>query len=162
MMKAWVDYIHTRDVSRGTQNLYNFELQLGDWVALDGVTDVSVYGRTEENYISSMCYYASAKTVSKAAGILGNPSDEEKYAKLAEDIRSALLEEYFTPSGRLAMDTQTAYFMSLLMGVYRNKEKVVQGLRHRLLRDCYRIKSGLGFTAWLAPALAEAGMIDEI
>ena len=69
MMKAWVDYIHTRDVSRGTQNLYNFELQLGDWVALDGVTDVSVYGRTEENYISSMCYYASAKTVSKAAGI---------------------------------------------------------------------------------------------
>lgn len=162
MAKDWVEYVRRKDAARGTQNLYNFEYHLGDWLALDGVTEQSVYGRTEEDYISSMCYYGSAKMVAKAAEILGVTEDIEIYAQLAEDIKGAILNEYFTPSGRLAIDTQTGYFMSLLMHVYRDKEKVVKGLKRRLLRDCYRIKSGLGFAAWLAPALAECGMIDEV
>ena len=49
-----------------------------------------------------------------------------------QHIYDAVLEEYFTPAGRLALDTQTAYVIALRYGVYRKKEKLLEQFRKRL------------------------------
>ncbi len=162
LMRDWVEYIRKRDEARGAKYLYDFDQQLGDWVALDGAHEQSVYGRTDEYYISSMYWYKSAALTAEAAGILGYTADAETYTALAGRIREAILQEYFTPSGRLSVDTQSGYLISLLFGVYREKEPVLNAFRHRMLRDCWRIKSGLGLAFLLGPVLAENGMVDEM
>ena len=55
---------------------------------------------------------------------------------LAEKIVNAILDEYFSVSGRLCIDTQTAYLISLKFGVYKDKKKILDGLKSRLKRDC--------------------------
>lgn len=120
MMKDWVDYIYRADVARGQRNLYDFGFQFGDWLALDGATEQSTFGRTDNGYICSVYYWASVRYVSDAAETLGLEEAGE-YRERADAIKAAILEEYFTPSGRLAIDTQTGYLAALRFGIYRDK-----------------------------------------
>ena len=53
-----------------------------------------------------MYYWASTRYVADAAEALGL-AEASEYADRAEDIKEAILSEYFTSSGRLAVDTQT-------------------------------------------------------
>lgn len=67
MMKEWVDWITKQDKARGQKYLYDFGNQLGDWLALDGRTEQSMEGGTDEYFIGS-CYYSMlVKKVAKAA-----------------------------------------------------------------------------------------------
>ena len=63
----------------------------------------------------------------QAAGILGYEKDRQYYEKAAAGIREAVLEEYFSPKGRLAVDTQTAYLICLRFGIWHSKEKLIAG-----------------------------------
>ncbi|MBQ3702921.1 MAG: hypothetical protein II885_09200 [Oscillospiraceae bacterium] len=49
----------------------------------------------------------------KAAEILGLFEDAEHDACLADKIRKGILNEYFTPNGRFATDTQASYITVL-------------------------------------------------
>ena len=113
MMKDWVDWITKQDKARGQKYLYDFGNQLGDWLALDGRTEQSMEGGTDEYFIGSCYYSMSVKKVAKAAEILGLEEDTKKYNELYQNIYAAILREYFTESGRLAIDTQTGYLVSL-------------------------------------------------
>lgn len=161
MMKDWVDKITREDQVRGQQYLYNFGNQLGDWLALNGRTSQSMQGGTDEYFIGS-CYYAdSVKKTAKAAGELGKTEDEKYYNDLYEHIRNAILKEYFSESGRLCMDTQTGYIVSLYMGIYKDKQKVIEGLKTRLFRDCHRLTGGFVGAPVMCRVLAENGLVEE-
>lgn len=160
LMKDWVDYIYREDKKQGTHNLYDFGYQFGDWLALDGATEQSNYGRTENAYIASAYYYASALKVAEAAKILGIKKDERKYRELSENIYAAILAEYFSPNGRLTIDTQTGYLVALKFGIYRDKQKLIEGLKKRVKADCYRIKGGFVGATMMNTVLAEHGMSD--
>ena len=54
--------------------------------------------------------------MAKAAEVLDKKEDAERYGKLAGEICDAFVKEYFTPAGRLAVDTMTAYVVVLYMG----------------------------------------------
>ena len=158
LMKDWVDYITKQDEAQGTHHLFDFGFHFGDWLALDGVTPQSFKGGTDDYYIASVYYHASAKLVARAAGILGKKEEEAAYQKLADDIKQAIFGEYFTPSGRLAMDTQAAYLIALKFGVYMDKAKLMEGFAKRLEKDCYKIKCGFVGAPMLCTVLAENGM----
>lgn len=160
LMKDWVDYIHEEDVERGERDLWDFGFQLGDWLALDGVTETSMIGATDSYFIASAYYYHSTALTAEAAKILGMQEDFEKYGSLAARIKEQILYHYFTPSGKLAVDTQTAYYISLLFGLYRKKKVIVDSLKTRLKKDCYQIKSGFAGAPAMCNALAEAGLMD--
>lgn len=138
MMKNWVDKIQKGDRERGKERyLFDYSNQFGEWVAFDGRTSQSFKGGTDENFIAS-CYYAmSAKMVSDAAKIIGKEEDAAHYLDLHNKVRDAILNEYFTKTGRLSIDTQTGYIVSLYTGIYKNKEKLIEGLYNRLYKDCY-------------------------
>lgn len=160
LMKDWVDWIARKDRERegGPKYLFDFAFTFGDWLAMDGMTPQSVKGGTDDAYISSVYYYASARKLERAAGLLGRKEDEKKYASLAERISEAILREYFSPSGRLCIDTQTGYIIALHFGIYRDKEKILRGLKNRLKKDGYRIKCGFTGAPLICETLAENGM----
>lgn len=161
MMKDWVDKITREDCRRGQQYLYDFGDQLGDWLALNGRTPQSMQGGTDEYYIGS-CYYAnSVKLTADAAHALGYYDAEKEYRDLYEKIYAAILREYFSESGRLCIDTQTGYIVALYMGIYKDKQMVVDGLRKRLYRDCNKLTGGFTGAPIMCRALAENGLEDE-
>ncbi len=161
MMKDWVDWITARDMERGQRYLYDFGNQLGDWLALDGRTPQSMEGGTDAYFIGS-CYYAmSAEKTANAAGILGKKEEEAYYRALHEKIRQAILREYFTETGRLAVDSQTGYLVALYAGIYREKERVIADFRKRLFKDCYKLKGGFVGAPLMCRIMAENGMEED-
>ncbi len=160
MMKDWVDWIIRGDEANGGGNLWNFGFHFGDWLAQDGITAQSMKGGTDDTLIASIYYYESVSKVSEAAEILGNNADAQCYKAKAEKIKTAILDEFFTANGRLAADTQTSYLMCLNFGIYRDKERVIAGLKERIRKDCYKIKGGFIGATMMCQVLAQNGMED--
>lgn len=160
MMKEWVDYIIRTCKENGAKNLWNFGFHFGDWLAQDGISPQSMKGGTDDYFIASIYYYASTCKTAEAAAILGFESDKALYLKKAEGIKKAILDEYFSPNGRLAITTQTAYIICLKYGVYRFKDRVIADLKERLRKDCYKIKGGFVGAPIMCQVLAEHGMED--
>lgn len=161
MMKDWVDYIDREDAKRGERKYINdFSFTFGDWLALDGATDTSFKGSTEDEYLSTMYDYRSAVIVSEAAKVLGYTQDEEKYREHAEKIRSAILDEYFTPSGRLAMDSQTGILVALKFGVFKDRDKLIAQLKKRFKKDMFKIKGGFVGATQMCTVLGENKLSD--
>ncbi len=161
MMRDWVDYIDRQDAARGSrQYLYNFGFHFGDWLALDGPTPTSFKGSTNDDYIASVYYYRSVQIVREAAERLGKTADAKHYGELEQKIYDAVLQEFYTPSGRLAIDTQAAYVIALKFHVYKDRQKLIGQFRQRLIQDCNQIKCGFVGAPLLCTVLAEAGLFE--
>lgn len=161
MMKDWVDKITREDKKRGQKYLYDFGNQLGDWLALDGRTEQSMKGGTDEYYIGS-CYYAmSVSKTADAAHVLGYIEEEKHYRELYQKIKKAILKEYFTETGRLCIDTQTGYIVALYSGIYVEKKRILEDLKKRLYKDCYKLKGGFVGAPIMCRVLAENGLEEE-
>ena len=161
MMKDWVDYIDREDAKRGERKYINdFSFTFGDWLALDGATETSFKGSTEDAYLSTVYDYRSAVIVADAAKILGYEQDEMKYRAHAEKIREAIFNEYFTPNGRLAMDTQTGILVALKFGICKDREKLISQLKARFKKDMYKIKGGFVGATMMCTVLGENDMSD--
>lgn len=161
LMKDWVDYIDRNDAKRGKrQYLFNFGHTFGDWLALDGPTPTSFKGSTDDFYISSVYYYRSAQIVREMSERLNKTAEAAYYGRLEEQIGQAVLKEFFTPSGRLAIDTQAAYVIALKFGLYIDRDKVVEQFKARLQKDCNQIKCGFVGAPLLCTVLAEVGYYE--
>jgi len=159
-MKAWVDYMKCQDDREGGKGLWKRGSHFGDWLALDGKIEGGVYGATDPDLIASAYYFYSTGIVAKTAGILGYAKEARQYSELADKIRDAFVEEYFTPAGRLAVDTMTAYVVVLYMGLVpeRYRETVCLGLKKKLIRNGYHLETGFVGTPYLCRVLSENGM----
>ena len=160
MMRDWVEFIIRGDIANGGHDLWDFGFHFGDWLAQDGITPQSMKGGTDDFYVASMYYYASVKKVARAARLLGKTDDETRYEAKAAKIRTAILKEYFSENGRLAIDTQTGYLLALKFGVYVDKKRVIDGLKLRLKKDCYKIKGGFVGATMMCQVMAANGMQD--
>ncbi|MDD3242596.1 MAG: family 78 glycoside hydrolase catalytic domain [Eubacteriales bacterium] len=157
-MKDWVAYIRGRIGQH--HYLYDVDFHYGDWVALDGATSQSVKGGTEDTFVASVYFYNTVRITARAAHTLGIQDEGKCYDELAEKIRAAILEEYFTPTGRLAIDTQTAYIICLYFGIYADKERLLEGLRRRFAKDLGILKGGFVGAPLACRTLCENGMAD--
>lgn len=160
LMTNWVDYIDSKDAQRGRQYLFNFGFTFGDWLALDGSTPTSFKGSTDDSYIASVYYYRSVQIVREMSQRLGKSAEASQYLELEKSIKEAVLKEFFTPNGRLAIDTQAAYVIALKFGIYINKERVIEQFKKRLKKDCNQIKCGFVGAPMLCTVLAEAGLFE--
>ena len=161
-MKSWVDYMKREDDRNGAKRLWQTGTHYADWVALDGNYKGGVFGGTDQHYIASANYYNSSRIVSEAAGVLGKDKDAAFYAGLAEEIKTAFLREYFTPAGRLAVDTMTGYVYAFYFGLMpEGAEDVVrEGLMNKLRKSRYHLQTGFAGTPYLCRVLSEHGMND--
>ncbi len=161
MMKDWVDKITKEDKARGQRYLFDYGNQLGDWLALDGRTEQSMKGGTDDYFIGSCYYAASVQKTADAARALRFVEEEAYYRDLYQHIYKAILKEYYTESGRLCIDTQTGYIVALHFGIYREKKQIIEGLRSRLYKDCYKLKGGFVGAPVMCRVMAENGMEEE-
>ena len=119
-MKAWVDYISRLD---GDNHGWRRHIHYGDWLALDAPSPEERRGGTDICFIADTEYLNSTRLLSKAARIIGETEDAEKYEAKAERILKDIREEYFTPTGRSAISTQTGLLLSLEHDLNPNKER---------------------------------------
>lgn len=158
LMKDWVDFIDRGDAARGERKyLFDFMDTFGDWLALDGPTPTSFKGSTNDTFISSVYYYRSVQIVRQMAEVLNKAEDAVHYSEMEEKIKKAVLDEFFTPTGRLAIDTQAAYVIALKFKIYLDRERIVEQFKARLKQDMYQIKCGFVGAPLLCTVLAEAG-----
>lgn len=161
LMKEWVDYIDRKDGERENKHyLFDFGFHFGDWLALDGATPTSFKGSTEDAYIGSVYYCESVRKTAEIAEKLGLKNDAEHYGNLNKMIRKAILDEYFTPNGRLAITTQAAYVIALKFGIYRDRESLIRQFQDRMKKDGNQIKCGFVGAPLLCTVLAEAGLYE--
>ncbi len=161
-MKAWVDYMRREDEKYGSKYLWQSGFHYADWLALDGNVEGGVYGATDPFLICSGYYYYSTNIVAKTAKILGKEEDAAYYASLAEKIYNAFVNEYFTPAGRLCVNTMTAHVVVLYMGLTPDfaYEKTCAGLLEILKKNKYHLNTGFVGTPYLCPVLSKNGMND--
>lgn len=159
-MRQWVDSIKEIDEASGGRRLWDVGFHFGDWLALDNENaDDKVKGGTEDGYIATAYYYYSAGIVAKAAKILGKEKEAEYYGHLSEEVKAALQREYFTPSGRLALTTQTAYALALYMDFAPegSKERTIEFLKKKLKMNKVYLKTGFVGTCILNKVLSDYG-----
>lgn len=111
-MTAWVEYIRRTD---GRDRGWGRHFHFGDWLALDHETGDprENSGATDLAYIAYLFYMNSADIVSKAACVLGKQAEEQNYRALADEVRGYIIHEFFTGSGRCAIQTQTGLLLAL-------------------------------------------------
>ncbi|MDF7638723.1 family 78 glycoside hydrolase catalytic domain [Lactobacillus sp. ESL0791] len=155
-MKAWVDWITN---TTNTNNLWTGSFQFGDWLSLDGENPAIPTGKTDEDFIASIFYYYSSLIVGQTGQLLGNAHDAQKYFAQAQRIKKAVQDEYITPNGRLAIDTQTAYALVLYFDLVpaSQKKHVINGLLKRLNKDNNHLKTGFVGTPLVCQVLSANG-----
>lgn len=156
LMKNWTDYV----TAHNPGPLYDTGFQFGDWLALDGITPHSFKGGTDDTFLASAYRMAGARITADLAAHLGLDEDAARYGALADRVRQAVLDTYFTPAGCLSVDTQAAYVTALHFGLWRDKDILLEQFRRRLRFDGFQIRCGFAGAPLLCSTLAENGMDD--
>lgn len=154
-MADWVDYISRVD---GDDHGYERIFHYGDWLALDNATGKKdeCAGGTSEAYIADVYYLHSARLTAKAARILGRKDLYEKYEALSVKLSDYIQKEFFTPNGRLAIDTQTGYILALKHHLFdEHKERIVAGFLNALERRGGNLCTGFVGTPFLCQELSK-------
>ena len=157
-MKAWVDYITEMD---GGNCRWRQMFHFGDWLALDvaGAAPDNTKGATDDGFIADIYYMHSAKLTAKAAELLGKSNDAAQYAALAKRLRARIVQEYYTPTGRCAVPTQTGYLLTLRHRL-ADPARTAADLRKKLARSGGKLQTGFVGTPLLCNVLSENGMHD--
>ena len=161
MMRDYINTVIATDKRDGNNHIIKSGFTFGDWLAQDGICPQALLGGTDSTYIKTIYYMNSLRIVANAADVLGKDKDKKFYSEMEAKVREAILYEFFSKSGRLAVDTQTAYVLSLYYNIYVDKNKVIDGLRTRLEKDLYRIKTGFTGTPLILSVLLKNEMVDD-
>ena len=155
-MKAWVDWIgrHTKQ-----SGLWIDGTQLGDWLALDNSDPHNPQGKTDTDFIASIYYAYSALIVRQSASVLGKEIDAREYLQLSKTVEQNILNEYVTPNGKVAIDTQTAYVLMMYFDLASKKQNnhIITDLIKRIHADNGHLTTGFVGTPYLCPVLSENG-----
>ncbi|GAA4799322.1 glycoside hydrolase family 78 protein [Olivibacter ginsenosidimutans] len=128
---------------------------LGDWVPVKSKSPVE--------FSSSIYYYTDSRILSEAAKLLGKEDDAEKYAQLADKIKTAINQKYFNKqTGIYGEGLQTELSMALYWGIVPEefKVKVADNLAKRVAADNFHLDVGLLGTKSILNALSENGYAD--
>jgi alpha-L-rhamnosidase len=159
-MRSWVDYIRKTDETAGGKRLWTTGFHFGDWLSLDGSDDPkSPNGGTPEDFIASAFYYNSARLAARAATVLGKIEQAAEYYSLAEEVKTAIRNEYFTAAGRLAINTQTGLVLALFMDLTPQefRQRTIADLAARLRKDKVHLRTGFVGTPYICRVLSNYG-----
>ena len=161
-MCAWVDGLTAR---LGTGTLFDQPpFQLGDWLDPAAPPDNPAAAATDPILVATAYRVRTAEVLSDIARVLGEDADAVRYAELADGVRQAFRDEYVTPHGRVASDSQTGYALALEFSLLpreeqraRAAERLVEAVRMKR----HKIATGFLGTPLICDALVSAGAIDD-
>lgn len=148
-MTRWIDYL-----KKNSTGLLRPEHGYGDWLSIDADTPKDVLGTA---------YFAySTKLLSEMARVIGREEDAAEYERLFQDIKSAFINAYITPDGRIKGDTQTCYVLALHMDLVPEdmREICAKHLVENIKERNWHLSTGFLGVGYLLPVLTEAGYTD--
>lgn len=160
-MCAWVDQVAER---AGERLVWDGDWQLGDWLDPQAPPDRPADGRTDPGIVATAYLAHSARLLARVAGVIGERADAARYESLADRVTVAFGEEYVTPAGRLASDSQTAHALALcfqLLPTERQRRGAARRLRDLVAANEYHIGTGFLGTPVVCDALVDAGYVDD-
>lgn len=156
-MRAWVEFIRGVDKEdHGWRRHFHF----GDWLALDAPAPDEVRGGTDVGLVADAMYLQSVRLTARAARVLQKEEDAARYESLAERILNGIRCEFFTPTGRCAVPTQTALLLSLRHGLGTDPARTAADLTALLQKNGGRLQTGFVGTPLLCGQLTAIGQED--
>lgn len=157
-MLDWIRYIQRID---GEDRGWRKVRQYGDWLALDSLYPEKgiAEGGTDKGFLADVYYRKSILIAAKSARILKKKESEGLYC-LAQKIRDRILNDFYAPSGRCCIDTQTGLALSIMEGL-GDRKMAGERLSELLLCNKNHLKTGFAGTPVLLPALSAAGCSDQ-
>lgn len=155
-MHEWVDYIRNHC---GDNGLWQSGFQYGDWLALDREELVDRIGATDRYLIANAYYLYVTDIVRNTAKVLGYKEAEKEYSKLYDKTLDAFRKEYYTETGRIASETQTAAVLSLHFNLAREKDKkkILDSLTANISSHKNHLVTGFVGTPYICHVLSENG-----
>lgn len=156
-MKRWIDFMknHSEDY------IWNYKLQLGDWVALDA-EEGSFFGATPTDLTATAYFAYSTGLFAKAAAVLGK-AEAAAYETLYHQVVKKFQETFFDQEGNMTAQTQTAHIVALYFNLVPEayREKTTEGLKALLEKENGHLVTGFVGTPYFCHALSENGSLKE-
>ena len=153
-MKRYVDYMTTM----ATDHIVEFGL--GDWCPPSGDPN----GHPCPTIVTDTAYYyMDTLTVARAATLLGETADAQRYEQLAAAVRAAFRERFLDlQTGRVTGDSQTSMGCALYQGLVDpgEQEKVLAALVDAVEDKNRHIDCGILGAKYVMHALTELGRAD--
>lgn len=157
-MKKWIGFMqeHSRD------NIWNYRLQFGDWVALDA-EEGSYFGATPNDLTCTAYYAYSTGLFAKIARVLGKTEDAAYYLALYRRIRDTFQRTFFREDGSMTAMTQTAHIIALYFELVPEKyrKQTAQALVRLLEKENGHLVTGFVGTPYFCHALSRNGYTKE-
>lgn len=137
--------------------------EFGDWLALDTESFFETpVGRTDVYFITNVLHSESLRIVAESAKLLGYEREAEQYDGKRRALVERIQNEYFTKTGRLAVDTITAHALALHFGIvpepYRGR--VARALNDSVIKHRFCMTTGFIGTPFVLLALADNGYFE--
>jgi hypothetical protein len=148
--------------SRATNHIVSHGL--GDWYDI-GPKPPGVAQLTPIALTATAFYYYDATILARTAALLGKKRDAELYASLANDIRAAFNEAFFSPTNsQYAAGSQCGNSVALVMGLVpaRHRKAVLDAVAQDVRSRGNALTAGDVGYRYLLRALAEGGRSDVI
>ncbi|MDI4648441.1 alpha-L-rhamnosidase [Cohnella hashimotonis] len=154
-MKAWVDYIRGQGER---EHIWDTGFHFGDWLALDA-KEGSYMGATPNHMVTAAYFALSARILGDAARLLGLEEDADYYGALAKRVAAAYRDEFITPNGRVAAQTQTANVIALFFDLVdpKDRPRIARDLNEMIVDNDYHLTTGFVGTPFLCFALSDNG-----
>lgn len=161
--KRFVDFVRSKNPNliwtEAVGNMY------GDW--LNGNTIVAegypkTGGQVPHCIFNTMHFAQSAQILAEMAKVLGLEEDGLAYARLAAEIRSALVEHFANQEAYIAGNTQAGYALALGIGLLPEemREKAFDHMLSSIADYDFRISTGFLSTVRMMNELANRGRAD--
>ncbi|KAL2801597.1 bacterial alpha-L-rhamnosidase-domain-containing protein [Aspergillus granulosus] len=158
-MTDWVE----KGIKRDDRGLWDPEctFQLGDWLDPYAPPKEPARTVTDPQLVADAYLVHVTDLMARICKALGNPEGAERYLQKAESLRTAFQQEYVTPNGRMASDSQTAFALAIyfdLLPSARAREVAASRLAYRIrYHDRFRIGTGFAGTPIIGHALTQCG-----
>ena len=171
-MRGWCEYVISRarvHAPNSTlpdeieEHLWNTGFQFGEWLV------PSQAGEPQEQIFATMAATASYTApifgwrvidmMARAAKVVGNTADAERYNREATAMKQAIQTVLITPDGKMAVERQGAYVLMLAFGLAPEalREPFGQRLAELIHANGDRLDTGFLPTPYLLDALCVSG-----
>jgi alpha-L-rhamnosidase len=159
-MRAWVDKV--AEVA-GSDRIWAGGFQYGDWLDPTAPPEDPYRAKADPDVVATAHFARSASLVAAAAGVLGLQDEAERYAELADEVRTAFIRRFVSAEGRITSDAATVYALaiewSLLSGAW-HREAAGRRLAELVEASGCRISTGFVGTPLVCDALTSIGRAD--
>lgn len=153
--RAWVDRVAR---VAGPTRLWTAGRQLGDWLDPTAPPEDPAAAQTDPHLVATAYFAHSARTLARAAAVLGRPADAEHYGALADEVRSAYQAAYLPGAGW--HDTQTAHALAIAFDLVPDaaaRDRAGRRLAELVREGGNAVGTGFVGTPLIADALSSTG-----